>query len=307
MARTTELGFAALSIQGGMLPADFLHVIAKEQAGTQDAQSYGLTRSFSLRDEIGRRFRIAADLWTEFQTRRQAKGADLRLAAVDAWLAPFLADVLDLPGLERVAAPIVRDERNFPITHRACGGAVPLVLIPPDVDLDKADPLFGEEGRRRTPFGLVQEYLNADEGAVWGIVSNGLTLRILRDNPNFTRPAWIELDLERVFADAIYADFAAFWLLAHGSRFMPREGGLPASCILERWRQSAQQTSERARAHLREGVTEALVALGRGFVRHPANVALREALTGGSLSVEGLHQQLLRLKRFPPELNRGFP
>ena len=295
MARITDLGFTALSIQGGLLPADFMHEIAKLEAGSQDNLTYGITRSFNLRDEIGRRFRIASDLWAEFQPLRMASGKELRRAAVDGWLAPFLIEALGLHGLEQVPSPLTIDARSFPVTHRAYGGLVPLVLTSPQFDLDKADHMFGDDGRRRTPFGLVQEYLNADERAVWGIVSNGIVLRIVRENPNFTRPAWIELDLERVFADQIYSDFAAFWLFAHGSRFAPREGGLATSCILERWRHSAQQTGERARAHLRDGVAAALVALGQGFVRHRDNGHLRDKLATRSLTADDLHQQLLRL------------
>jgi hypothetical protein len=295
MTRHTDHGFAALAVQGGLLPPEFLRTVAGLQAGQQDNAAYGLTRSLNIREEIGRNFRIAADLWADFRARREAKGAELRRAAVDGWLVPFLIQALGFKELQPVRSPVVVAERSFPLTHLAHGGAVPLVLVAPGFDLDRADPLFGEEGRRRTPMGLLQEYLNAAEGAAWGLVSNGLILRILRDNPNFTRPAWIELDLERVFEDQVYPDFAAFWLLAHGSRFAPRTEGQPASCILERWRQTAQQTGERARAKLRDGVATALLTLGRGFVRHPANESLRAKLSDGRLDAMGLHQQLLRL------------
>ncbi|MEK0082976.1 Eco57I restriction-modification methylase domain-containing protein [Benzoatithermus flavus] len=295
MSRPFDHGFTALSVQGGLLPPEFLRTVASLEAGQQDNASYGLTRSLAIREEIGRNFRIAADLWADFRARRGSSGAELRRAAVDGWLVPFLTQVLGFKGVEPSSVPLSLGGRSFPLTHRAHGGAVPLVLVPPGFDLDRADPLFGEEGRRRTPMGLLQEYLNAAEDAVWGLVANGLTLRILRDNPNFTKPAWIELDLERVFEDQVYPDFAAFWLLAHGSRFQPRTEGQPASCILERWRQAAQATGERAREKLRDGVATALLTLGRGFVRHPANDTLRAKLGDGRLDAMGLHQQLLRL------------
>jgi hypothetical protein len=65
----------------------------------------------------------------------------------------------------------------------------------------------------------VQEYLNAQDGALWGVASDGLTLRIIRDNASLTRPAWIEADLQRIFSEERYADFAALWLLLHETRF----------------------------------------------------------------------------------------
>ena len=49
-------------------------------------------------------------------------------------------------------------------------------------------------GRRRTAFGLAQEYLNTDERALWGIVSDGTVLRLVRDRASLTRPVWIEAD-----------------------------------------------------------------------------------------------------------------
>ena len=46
---------------------------------------------------------------------------------------------------------------------------------------------------------------------------------------------------------------------------------------------------------LRAGVTQALLTLGQGFVQHPANHALRQALQSGSLSPQDYFAQLLRL------------
>jgi hypothetical protein len=307
MARRNDLGFTPLKVEGGLLPPEFLRTVADLQAGDQDNASYGLTRSFNLRDEIGRFFRIASDLFADFRASRSATTDHSPASAVDRWstqgkrmprllrtLAPFLTQALGFTDLQPIQ-PVTLGERTFPLTHRACKGAAPLVLLPPGFDLDKACPQCGEEGRRRTPWGLVQEYLNASDDALWGLVSNGLTLRILRDNPSLTRPAWIELDLERTFEDEVFSDFAAFWLLAHASRFEPRDAGRPSSCILERWRGKAHETGERARGELRKGVAKALVTLGNGFITHSANDALRRRLQDGALKPVDLHQQLLRL------------
>src|SRR5690606_35378047 len=46
---------------------------------------------------------------------------------------------------------------------------------------------------------------------------------------------------------------------------------------------------------LRQGVQDAIAALGRGFLRHPANGALKAALRSGELSRDGYYRQLLRL------------
>ena len=163
-----------------------------------------------------------------------------------------------------------------------------------DRELDRSHAAFGEEGRRRAPHATVQEYLNADPATLWGIVANGPRLRLLRDNPSLTRPAYVEADLERIFEEGLYSDFAALWLLAHASRFAPGAGGMPG-CWLERWRAEGAKTGQRALEKLRAGVTEALRELGSGFVEHPDNTALRAALRDGTLTAQELLQQLLRL------------
>src|SRR5208282_4721265 len=50
------------------------------------------------------------------------------------------------------------------------------------------------------------------EAALWGMATDGLTWRILRDNESITRPGYIEIDLARIFRDDLYSDFSAFWL-----------------------------------------------------------------------------------------------
>jgi len=294
MARNRKSsGFTAIRIEGGILPPEFLAVIAGGQAKHQAGADYGLTRSLSLKDELARYWRIAGDLYTAYADRRDRADINRVKVGVDDWLAPFLKEVLGFDDLATVR-PVTLGDRTFPITHWAFGGAVPVLLTTREYDLDRADPRFGEEGRRRAPHGLMQELLNATDDALWGIVANGAKLRLLRDNPSLTRPAYIEADLDLIFAEQLYPDFAAFWLLAHASRLKPVDGK-SSKAVLERWRAEAHETGERALDHLREGVTEALRQLGNGFLQHPANDDLRDALADGRLSAEGYFQELLRL------------
>ena len=294
MARNRKnSGFTAIRIEGGILPPEFLAVVAGSQAKHQAGSDYGLTRSLSLKDEIARYWRIANDLYAAYAERRDRADLDRLKVGVDAWLVPLLKEVLGFDDLATVQ-PITLGDRTFPVTHEVFGGALPLLLTTREYDLDRADPRFGEEGRRRAPHGLMQELLNTTDKALWGIIANGSKLRLLRDNPSLTRPAYIEVDLDLIFTEQLYPDFAAFWLLAHASRLRPGDGK-PANAILERWRAEAHETGERALEHLREGVTAALKQLGNGFLQHPENEPLRAALADGRLSTEGCFQELLRL------------
>lgn len=294
MPRTrSNPGFTALKIEGGLLPPEFLQTVAALEAPQQAGADYGLSKSLILKEELARYWRIANDFYARYVERRARHDLTARQVGVDEWLVPLLRALLGYEDLT-TAPSVALGDQVFPLTHRAWGAAVPLLLVTRECALDKADVQFGTEGRRQAPHGLMQAYLNAEDHCLWGIVSNGSQLRLLRDNPSLTRPAYIEADLDLVFAEELYPDFAALWLAVHASRLKPIDAQ-PSRCILETWRAKAHETGERALANLRDGVTEALRQIGNGFLQHPDNDALRAALRDGGLSPEGYFQQLLGL------------
>lgn len=290
--RRTELDFPSVRIEGALFPGDFLARIAHFGAPEQSESDYRIPKKLRLRDELGRYFRIAEGLWQDFQSAPAGKGRDARKITVEAFLLPFLRQVLGFDDVVPVGT-IERDGRHFPIGHEATGGRVPLILAARDEDLDEPTERYGDDHRRRSPFLLAQEYLNAG-AALWAVVSNGRVLRVLRDNPSLTRPAYLEFDLERLFEERLYPDFAVLWLACHASRFGAGNAA-PSDCALERWKSAAQQEGTRARERLRFGVADALRELGTGFLGVPGNTALRERIENGELSSEAFYQQLLRL------------
>ncbi|MBF0309981.1 MAG: N-6 DNA methylase [Magnetococcales bacterium] len=293
MKRSQDHGFTALKVEGNILPPEFLQKVAALAAPRQANTDYGVSKSFNTKDEIGRYWRIGLDLWSDYASRRERRDGIAARVGIEEWLVPFLKQVLGYQDLER-SPSVTLGDRQFPVSHRVCGGSVPLLLTTREFDLDKADACFGDEGRKRPPHGLIQEYLNAEDACLWGLVANGVKMRLLRDNPSLTRPAYVEADLERLFQEQLYPDFAAFWLLFHESRIKPRNDK-PADCFLESWRKQAQETGERALANLRQGVTTALRELGNGFLQHRANQALRQALQSGEAKETEFFQELLRL------------
>lgn len=290
-AKEAQLGFEALAIEGSLLSPEWLSKIAQLAADSQSEADYRIPKGLNLRDEIGRYWRIAQAHWKEYAAGLPSS-VD-RAALAERFVTSLLRESFGFTSLARVEAPVL-SERSYPIGHAALGLRVPVVIAPAASGIDTLTPTFGDEGRRRSAFGLAQEYLNAAEGAVWGIATDGLTLRILRDNASLTRPAWIEADLARIFTEERYADFAALWLLLHETRF-GREVQPANECALESWREAGRKEGTRAREHLRRGVEEALTALGQGFLSHPDNQALRAALQDGSLSTRDYFSQLLRL------------
>jgi hypothetical protein len=289
--RESQLAFEALSIEGGLLSPEWLSRVGQLSAGVQSEADYRVPKGLNLRDEIGRYWRIAQANWREFEAGRSA-GASTR-ALAEHFVPALLRESFAFDTLT-ATAPIAVADRTYPIGFSALVGRVPIVIAPAGSGVDALASSFGDGGRRRSAFGVAQEFLNTSSDATWGLVSDGLTLRIVRDNASLTRPAWVEADLERIFTEGRYADFAALWLLAHETRF-GKPGQAAAECPLETWRVAGREEGTRAREHLRRGVEEALVAIGQGFLSHPDNSSLRNALQDGSLTKTDYFQQLLRL------------
>jgi len=287
----TRLAFEALSIEGGLLSPEWLTRAARLEAGSQAEADYRIPRGLNLRDEIGRYWRISQAHWSDF-TAARAAGADSRTIST-RFVLSLLRECFGFSSLG-AADPVTIGDHAYPIGHAALDGRVPVVIVGADDGLDKLLPAYGDPGRRRSAFGLIQEYLNAQEGALWGLCSDGCTLRILRDNVSLTRPAWIEADLQRIFTEERYADFAALWLIAHETRF-GRPDQPVTECALELWRNAGREEGTRARDQLRQGVEDALLVLGQGFLTHPDNNALRAALASGELTTTEYFNQLLRM------------
>ena len=284
-------GFDALSIKGGLLGSEWLGKIAGLKASAQEPFDYGVPKGLQIRDEIARSWRIAQARFREMESGR-ASGGDAR-ALAERFIEAVLRDAFGFGSLVR-ANPKPGGERVHPVTFFALGNRVPVVAAPAGAGLDTSLPEFGEDQSRRSAFGLLQETLNASDAALWGLAADGLSLRIARDNASFTRPAWIEADLGRIFTEELYPDFATLWLLSHESRF-GRADDPPEACPLEAWRDASRQEGTRARDKLSGGFRQALEILGQGFLSHAANAELRSALRAGELTKERYFEQLLRL------------
>jgi hypothetical protein len=252
---------------------------------------YGLAPGERVQDAITRSWNRLQGLWEAFR-RALVELPDSDQAATaltrERWLRPLL-DELGFAGLP-VASGLVIDGKSYPVSH-LWGTTVPVHVPGARVPIDRVSR--GVPGAARTsPHGLVQELLNRSDDCLWGIVSNGLLLRVLRDNASLTRQAFVEFDVEAMFDGEAYSDFVVLWLCCHRTRF---EGEPAEKCLLEQWAAEAVSAGTRAREKLRIGVEEAIKALGEGFVAHAANGALREALRSRTLSAPDLQRQLLRL------------
>lgn len=281
----------SVRIEGGLFPSDFVSRLTSRSAALDGLQpkDYG-KQDHAERDEaIQFAFRQTLAAWQRFDAalRTAPKGDTHTSLTRDRLLLP-LFEALGYGRLP-IAKPKALGDRSYPISHQWMH--VPIHLLGVGLDLDRR--AVGVRGAARaTPHGMVQEYLNAADDALWAIVTNGVTLRLLRDHKSLTRNAYVEFDLDRICADEDYPAFAVLWLLLHSSRAASDN---PAGVVWERWYSQAREQGVRALDRLRDGVQRAIEALGSGFLAHPRNADLRAALQAGSLSTQAYYRLLLRL------------
>ena len=256
-------------LEGGILSSAMLAAVVAREAGEQADADYGIRKGLALKDEVARFFRIGRALNSAL-TATQTPSPE----ATEAYVAELLREVFEFVDLAP-ASPHEAGGRHFAIAFEAGGGRVPVSVATPAEGVEAPSPRLSRDGRRASAASTVQDWLDATDAAAWGIATDGQVFRVLRDNASLTRPAYVDVDLGRIFEAEALGDFTAAWLLLHASRF-GKVGAVPADAPLERWRAASARQGEVARERLRDGVEAALAALGTGFLDHPANGALRE-------------------------------
>ena len=293
MARRNH-DFQTIHSEGGLLPPDLLRRILdpKEKVPGTSPEDYGLPQGERINETITQSWNRLRRHWAEFReaARSLPQGEPGTGLTNDKWSIPLLRE-LGFGMLPTSPGPEING-RTYAINRFF--GPTAIHLVGCGLSLDRR--AAGVRGAAAAnPHGLVQEFLNRSEGHLWAIVSNGLRFRVLRDNQALSRQSYLEFDLESLFSGEVFSDFVLLWLIAHATRFAPREEGKSETCWLEQWTKLANEQGARALESLRGGVEKALQVLGQGFVGHPRNTALREALRSGQISLSDFHGQLLRV------------
>lgn len=291
--------FVGVRVQGGLLPAGVLTRISAGDMDGSSAADYHLAGGESVRDAANRVWAYMRGVWTRFQD--ELAGLQSTDAAIGLTRERFLLPLLNQLDYGRVspapAGGLTGDddaEKTFPISH-LWAEDIPIHLLGAGVDLDRRNP--GVSGAaKQAPQSMVQEYLNRSSKHLWALLSNGRTLRLLRDSTSLTGSAYIEFDLDSIFAGELFSDFLLLFRMCHQSRLVALDTEVgQASCWMERWREAAAQTGARALDQLRDGVVDALQTLGNGFLKYPDNQVLREKISSGELAVSDYHHALLRV------------
>ena len=236
---------------GALLSGAVLRRIAEGDStllGTAPAD-YGTVPDQSVHDDIVRSWHRLLGTWVLFrrvEARLPATNTTADEITQTRWLRPLFEE-LGFYGLEPVRSFTLLDGPDHPFSHE-WGPSVPVNLLGWRFPLRQGQR--GAVGAEVAPYDLMQEFLNRSDRPLWGIVTNGRVLRILRGSrTTLVHTGYCEVDLEAIFEGCLYDDFVGLWRLCHSSRFADAE---PETCILERWNIEASAAQDRAHHRLRQ-------------------------------------------------------
>ncbi len=273
---TDMSAWPSLTLEGNLIAPAMVAQISEPKDDTDTRDSYGIRKGLNIREEISTAFRVGQSHFNAF-----AKLGTPSLESTRRFIRDFLKETFgfdDLVSSDGVISFI-------------SGERVPIVVVPPTEDkLDRRSPTLSTD-RSRSPAFALQDYLNDNDEILWGLVTNGVLIRLMRDNASLTRPAYIEADLAQIFTNEDAASFATLFLMIHRSRFGTT--GAATDCALERWREAGSREGEAARDRLAGQVELALKVLGSGFLE--ANPELASKLKSGEVNLTDWFNELLRL------------
>lgn len=280
MARKPVIDMSAwpsLTLEGNLISPAMVSSIDRREASEQLEGDYRIRKGLSIREEISTAFRVGQSHFDAFR-----KLATPSAESTRRFIKSFLEETFGFDDLVQKEGAI-----SF-----ISGGRVPIVVVPPsDEKLDRRSETLSIE-RTRSPAFALQDFLNERDEVLWGLVTNGTIIRLMRDNASLTRPAFIEADLAQIFINEDASSFAILWLLIHRTRF--GVDGAPATdCALERWRDAGAKEGAVARDKLAGQVEIALKVLGSGFLE--ANPDLANKLKSGEIHLTEWFNELLRL------------
>ncbi len=283
------MSFPSVDLQGNILSAEVLDLIARGEAEGQKPAAFGLPADSTVDRAVGEAWAAARTYWKTFADKRaKLKEGDTGVTLTRRnWMTLLLGEL----GyeLEQPAEVEVLNDKPYPVSHRATNrGGLPVHIMGVNDGLDQRRA-SGQP--RLSPHALLQEYLNHSEHA-YGLVTNGLQLRLLRDSVRLGRPAYVEFDLERILDEELYLRLR---------RVVPCPC-MPAACptgmdaveeaLIEKYHVQGIESGTRIREQLEGAVKNAIETLANGLFAN--NNALADAAVQGKVEPAAYYHVLLR-------------
>jgi hypothetical protein len=285
--------FPSIRIEGATLSGELLAKLDSPDTLGQRPADFGFDSQGKLKDEIVRAWTAGQAFYKAFQHKLESvkEGTAATSETRGQWMIPLLG-LLGYAELEFQAQAELVGDKPFRISHRLRShGAFAVHIVGARESLDRK-PEAGA-GPRVSPHAHVQEYLNLTEH-LYAVVTNGRLLRLLRDSTRLVRLSYVEFDLDRMFGEDLFSDFAILYRLLHVTR-LPKTASQSPESLLEHYHQDSLASGERIRYGLSGAVKDSILKLADGFLNHPKNEALRQLAASDPEFAAHLYKQLLRL------------
>ena len=269
--------YPSITIQGNIISGEILEKLDDPNFDHQSASAFGFEKGTNIRDNIGDAWAILRRQWETFKLKR-AKLSPEKTGFAETrqfWIVPFFSelgyDIQPRAKSEDALLPNInytsKNPTDFPVHVESYRQS-----------LDKRPERGGP-----SPHARMQEYLNKTDEHLYGLVTNGLYLRLLRDASRLVKLSYVEFNLEKIMEEELYADFAILYRVLHASR-MPQQIGEGENSIIEQYHLESMAAGTRIREKLSEAVEKSIVGLANGFLQHPANHELRSRIAENQLS-----------------------
>lgn len=290
------MDYTSIHIYGHLLSDDILHEIETDSS-MQGNREQDFNLDVSLTAKIDNAWSSLRNDWKLFAERNLLRDT-YGTKSVRRLMERFFAS-LDYQ-LNYQQSQIDISDRKFDIPY-LCPDLedMPIIIVGDktgDVNLDTLDKCTLDirqkgERRQKSPHATMLDYLNNTEH-VYGIVTNGQVLRIIRNTGQLVKLTYIEFDLRRMVEEDHYAEFCLLFRLMHSSRFTHTGD---ETCILERWFNLSIESGNRIRAGLSDAVQRTMEILGRAVVcgDGTGNETFRQAVTNGDANAQTLNKELI--------------
>ena len=296
------MDYTSIHIYGHLLSDDILHSIERDNTliGNRD-QDFGM--DISVSSAIDYVWSSLRNDWNFYKER----ASNERLVNKDPYGTRRARDLMERLlqslgyKLDRQVANIEVAGTGYDISYTCTDlGNMPFVIIGENITtdgsintLDKCSLDYRAKGgmRKKSAHATMLEYLNATEN-VYGIISNGQLLRIIRNSGQLVKLTYIEFDLRRMLEEDKYTEFCLMFRLLHASRFRT-SGDEP--CVLERWFNMSIESGNRIRNGLSRAVQTTMETIGNAVLtsKGEGNDALRRAFADGTMDAAKLNKELI--------------
>ena len=296
------MDYTSIHIYGHLLSDDILHNIERDNTliGNRD-QDFGMDISVSSAIDY-----VWSSLRNDWNFYKERAGNE-RLAGRDPYGTRRARDLMERLlqslgyKLDRQVANIEVAGTGYDISYTCQElGKMPFIIIGENISadgsidtLDKCSLDYRAKGgmRKKSAHATMLEYLNATEN-VYGIISNGQVLRIIRNSGQLVKLTYIEFDLRRMLEEDKYTEFCLMFRLLHASRFRT-SGDEP--CVMERWFNMSIESGNRIRNGLSRAVQTTMETIGNAVLtsKGVGNDALRSAFADGTMDAARLNKELI--------------